>query len=114
MTTYSVRCRHYACRHRRVTETHPDEYKVIPKCPVCGNRKGWRIEHRDYNKRGLCHCDGPLSPEGEHFPHRKTHPMCDHHPQGIYNQAKRRGVADDDIPLEHLGRQMKETDCVPF
>jgi len=114
VTTYSVRCRHKACRHRRVSKTHPDAYKVIPRCPKCGHRKGWRIEGRDYNKRNLCTCGGPDSCKGQTFPHQKTHPMCEQHPQGIYNQAKRQGVSDEDIPLEHLGTKMKETDDCPF
>lgn len=100
MTTYSVRCRHHACRHRRVTKTHPDDYKVVPRCAVCGNRKGWRIEQRTYNKRGLCNCGGPLGRDNETFPHRVTHPECGQHPHGIYNQARARGVAHDDIPKE--------------
>jgi hypothetical protein len=101
VSTYSIRCRHFACRHRRVSRTHPDEYKVVPKCPVCGNRKGWRIEQRGYNKRGLCRCGGPLGRNNEPFPHRTTHPCCDHHPHGFYNQARARGVAHDEIPKEY-------------
>lgn len=101
MSTWSVRCRNSSCRHRRVSRTHPDDYKVIPACPVCGQRKGWRIEQRAYNKRGLCHCSGPLGRNNEPFPHRITHPSCDQHPHGIYNQARARGVAhDDDVPEE--------------
>lgn len=101
MTTYSLRCRHHACRHRRVSRTHPDDYKRPPPCPVCGARKGWRIEQRQYNKRGLCQCDGPIAEFGGTFPHRTTHPCCEHHPHGIYNQARARGVAHDDIPEEY-------------
>ncbi len=114
MTTYSVRCRHHACRHRRVTTRHPDDYKVVPKCSVCGHRKGWRIEARAYNQRDTCDCDGPSVCKGQYFPHNSTHPLCDNHPQGPYNQAKRRGVSDEDIPLEHIGRPMKESDGCPF
>ncbi len=106
MTTYSVRCRVDACRHRRVTRTHPDDYKVVPRCPRCGARNGWRIEARAYNQRGLCSCEGPAAGQehGKRFPHNRTHPLCDHHPQGPYNQAKLRGVPDEDIPLEYLGK----------
>jgi len=100
VTTYSIRCRNGQCRHRRVSRIHPDDYKVIPACEVCGQRKGWRIEQRAYNKRGLCHCNGPDQCEGKHFPHRVTHPYCDQHPQGFYNQARARGVAHEDIPEE--------------
>lgn len=100
MTTYSLRCRNRACRHRRVANTHPDEYKVVPRCPRCGQRKGWRIEARAYNQRKLCHCSGPEMVTGRHFPHRTHHPLCDHHPHGFYNQARARGVAHDDIPEE--------------
>jgi len=101
VSTWSVRCRNGQCRHRRVSRTHPDDYKVVPRCPVCGSRKGWRIEQRAYNKRGLCHCAGPLGRDNEPFPHRITHPSCDQHPHGIYNQARARGVAHDDVPIEY-------------
>lgn len=101
MTTYSVRCRNSHCRHRRVAGTHPDEYKVAPRCAVCDQRAGWRIEDRAYNQRGLCHCSGPDMASGRHFPHRNTHPLCDHHPHGFYNQARAMGVAPEDIPLEY-------------
>lgn len=112
MTTYSVRCRVNACRHRRVTKTHPDAYKRVYKCPMCGSKNGWRIESRAYNRRDICGC-GQV-PYG--YPHRKgKHPLCDHHPQGAYNQAKLRGVADEDIPLEFTtGREMKKDDVCPF
>lgn len=110
MTTYSVRCRNSACRHRRVTRTDPATYKLVPKCPECGLRKGWRTEQRKYNKKDLCGCGQvPL------YPHRKgLHPCCDFHPHGPYNQAKRQGVADEDIPLEYLGRRMDDEDECPF
>jgi hypothetical protein len=102
MSTYSVRCRNGACRHRRVTATHPEDYKIIPACESCGQRAGWRIEGREYNKRNLCHCHGPInSNTAMPFPHRTTHPMCDQHPSGFYNQAKRQGVEDHDIPVEY-------------
>lgn len=102
MTTYSIRCRHNACRHRMRSKKHPDDMQAVP-CPSCGNVKGWRLENREYNKRGLCHCEGPqLSQEfGKGFPHRTTHPYCDHHPHGFYNQARARGVAHEDIPMEY-------------
>lgn len=110
MSTYSVRCRVAACRHRRVSTKHPDEYKQAYRCPSCKALAGWRIENRDYNKTPMCSCgQSPL------YPHRVgKYKFCDHHPQGFYNQAKRQGVPDDDIPLEHLGREMKENEPVPF
>lgn len=116
MTTYSIRCRVHACRHRRVTKTHPDDYKIVPKCPVCGSKNGWRIENRDYNKRNLCNCNGPESSQehGKHFPHRTTHPLCENNPNGLRNQAKRQGIADEDLPLELMGKQMKEDEPCPF
>jgi hypothetical protein len=101
MATYSIRCRHHACRHRRVSKIHPDKYKVVPRCPACGHRKGWRIEQRAYNKRDLCECSGPEITKGQYFPHNKTHPYCDHHPHGFYNQARAKGVAHEDIPHEY-------------
>ncbi len=101
MATYNVRCRHNACRHRRVSNIHPFDYKVVPRCSSCGNRKGWRIEPCHYHPRKLCRCNGPLNKRGEHYPHETGHPYCDHHPNGFYNQAKRAGIEDDDIPLEY-------------
>jgi hypothetical protein len=114
MTSYSVRCRHKACRVRRVVRKHPDDMQA-EKCPSCGHTKGWRLEEREYNRRNLCTCSGPEASQalGKNFPHRTSHPLCDHHPQGPYNQAKIRGVADEDIPLEHLGAPCT-TDTPPF
>ena len=102
MTTYSIRCRNSVCRHRRVSRTHPLDYVFVPVCAACGLRAGWRLESRGYNKRHLCHCDGPLGRDAMPYPHRTSHPMCDQHPRGFYNQAKRAGVSDADIPLEFL------------
>lgn len=101
MTTYSLRCRNRACRHRRVASIHPDDYKRAPPCAVCGSSKGWRIEAREYNRRGLCRCSGPEMAFGRHFPHRITHPLCDQHPHGFYNQARAVGVAHEEIPQEY-------------
>lgn len=109
MTTYSVRCRHQACRHRRKSTIHPDDYKIVPRCPMCGERKGWRVEGREYSKRDRCYCSGYP------HPHQKaTSRFCDHHPQGAYNQAKRAGVDDEDIPLDYLGKRVKEDEPCPF
>lgn len=96
MTTYSVRCRNSACRHRRVISRHPDEYRLVPKCGSCGKRAGWRIEQRYFNLRNRCRCSG------YHYPHAAGSPLCDSNPRGFYNQAKRAGVHDDDIPVEYL------------
>jgi hypothetical protein len=102
MTTYSVRCRNSSCRHRRVTSKHPNEYEIVPPCPCCGKKAGWRIEGRAYNRRNLCYCGGPINPKtAMPFPHKSTHPMCDCHPLGYYNQARRAGVDDQDIPAEY-------------
>jgi len=104
MATFSVRCRHQACRLRQVFKRHPDEYKRVKKCPSCGNTKGWRVEDRAYNKRGLCHCSGPdviATGGGKHFPHRTTHPLCDQHPHGFYSQARAQGIAHEDIPTRY-------------
>jgi hypothetical protein len=84
-----------------VSAKHPDEYIRVPRCPSCGETRGWRIEQRAYAKRNLCHCSGPdvsATGSGKHFPHKKDHPLCDHHPHGYYNQARAQGVAHDDIP----------------
>lgn len=115
MSTYSVRCRNSACRHRRVAKTHPLDYVFVPVCEVCGQRAGWRLEARHYNKRHLCHCDGPLGRDAMPYPHRITHPLCDQHPRGYYNQAKRAGVCDDDIPLEFMPCEAVTSDAAcPF
>jgi hypothetical protein len=96
---------------RRVSSVHPFEDDL--PCPSCKSVKGWRIEQRGYNKVGLCRCNGVVGDNGT-FPHRPTHPMCDQHPRGAVNQARRAGATDDDIPLEFLGMPMKvEAEC-PF
>jgi hypothetical protein len=62
----------------------------------------WRIENRYYNKKDLCYCGGPINPRtAMPYPHKKTHPMCNCHPLGYYNQAKARGIKDGDIPEEY-------------
>lgn len=110
MATYSVRCRNSACRHRRVTTKHPDDYILVPRCTECGSRKGWRIENRAYNRRDMCTCG-----QSPTYPHRVgKYRFCDFHPQGFYNQAKRQGVHDDDIPLEYLGRPCGKDEPCPF
>jgi CDGSH-type Zn-finger protein len=110
VSTYSVRCRFAACRHRRVINRHPETYLVVPRCRSCGQRRGWRIELRTYNQLNLCGCGkSPL------YPHRKgKYKYCDFHPHGPYNQAKRQGVHDEDIPLEFMGKQMRQTESCPF
>lgn len=87
---------------------HPDDYKRVPVCTSCGKRAGWRIEQRQYAKRDRCYCSG------YHYPHYKKSKFCVQHPEGIYNQAKRQGVPDDDIPLEHIGREVKDDELCPF
>lgn len=101
---YSVRCRHQACRVRKVVPTHPDDMQAV-QCDSCKNTKGWREERRDYNRQGLCNCDGPCigQEHGKAYPHRTSHPLCDQHPQGHRNQALARGVAAADLPIEHMG-----------
>ena len=98
MSTYSVRCRNSKCRHRRTSGTHPGDYKLVPRCAACGQRKGWRVEQRAYNKRGLCNCGGPVGRDGP-IPHNKTHPLCDHHPEGFRNQLSRAGVPAVEIEI---------------
>lgn len=110
--TYSVRCR--KCRHRRVTDTHPDAYRVVPACQKCGQRAGWRIEGRAYNRRNLCRCSGPEASAGKFFPHQRTHPLCDENPLGPYNQARARGVTDDEMPLDALPGRLCVTEEAPF
>jgi hypothetical protein len=97
---------------RRVSRVHP--IADDSKCPSCGSVKGWRIEQRTYNKRGLCYCSGPMGRDNCSFPHRVTHPCCDQHPNGYRNQALARGMTQQDIPLEYLGTRMAaDADC-PF
>jgi hypothetical protein len=92
-----------------VTTKHPDDMQT-EACPSCGQSKGWRGEGRQYNRRGLCNCEGPqlVQQHGKHFPHRVTHPYCDHHPMGFYNQARARGVAHDDIPAQYGGGKIED------
>lgn len=102
MKTYSVRCRHKACRVRRVVKTHPDDMQA-ERCESCGHAKGWRYEARDYNRQGLCDCDGPTMQFGRAYPHRTSHPLCDKNPNGYRNQALARGVKPEELPLELMG-----------
>lgn len=112
MATYSIRCRNSACRHRRVARTHPDDYKVAPRCPVCDTTKGWRIEGRQFRRhQSRCTCSGPEMQFGRWYPHRTNHPLCDQHPHGFYNQARARGVAHEDIPEEYRPC-LKEEPCL--
>jgi hypothetical protein len=107
---FYVRCRHHACRHRRKSRTHPDDYKRVPACEVCGERKGWRIERPSVERRAICHCEGPVGKRGP-FPHKVDHPLCDQHPEGPRNQLLRAGYTELDIfeflPLDRLGRKVK-------
>jgi hypothetical protein len=119
VTKYSVRCRNGSCRHRRMATVHPDEYAVVPVCPVCKQRNGWRLESRHYPNLVLCSCEGPMTTNrgrtGKlHYPHKTTHPLCDKHPEGIYNQMKMRGIADEDIPPEYLPERFKNAETCPF
>lgn len=114
MATYAVRCRNSKCRHRRTSTVDPDQYKVVPRCPACGERKGWRVEDKAYNRRNLCQCSGPDMVRGVHFPHRVHHPLCDNNPNGPRNQALARGVKPDELPLELMGRVMRASDGCPF
>lgn len=106
MRRYSIRCCNSACRHRMRSKKHPDDMQTVP-CPSCKQSKGWRQEGRAYNRRGLCNCNGPeLSQEhGKPFPHRTSHPYCDGHPAGFYNQARARGIAHEDIPPEYWPKE---------
>ena len=114
MTTYSLRCRNGSCRHRRVSRIHPDDYKLIPRCAMCGLRSGWRIEGRAYNKRNLCHCSSVVSDRGN-YPHRKgVHPLCDFHPEGPANQARRAGICEEAVLVEFGGKPMKPEEPCPF
>lgn len=97
---YSIRCR--ACRHRMRSTQHPDDMQTVA-CTSCGEKRGWRFEDRAYNRRNLCRCSGPEASQehGKNFPHRASHPLCDQHPYGIYNQARARGIEHSDIPVEY-------------
>ncbi len=114
MTTYSVRCRNSACRHRRVARVHPDEAKLTKRCESCNQVAGWRIENRDYNKRKLCQCNGTGLIDGREWGHNTSHPYCEQNPNGPRNQALARGVAPEDLPLELMGRKMGPDDPCPF
>lgn len=60
---------------------------------------GWRVEERAYNKRGLCRCGGPVGRDGP-IPHRTSHPLCDHHPNGPANQMRRAGADEIDVAYD--------------
>ena len=69
--SFPVRCRNSSCRHRRKATMQPHQYKRVPPCPVCGSRKGWRIE-AFVNKSPQCTCSGYP------FKHRLNSPNCVH------------------------------------
>lgn len=105
---WNVRCRNKKCRHRRLTDVHPDETRLTYRCPKCGELKGWRIENQS-DRREKCNCGGPLSETSDRsYPHHRGHPLCNHHPYAAYNQAKARGVEDSDIPFEFLPPEVKD------
>jgi len=89
-----------------VSKQHPDDMQTVP-CPACGAKRGWRFEDRAYNRRNLCRCSGPeaVQENGKNFPHSKSHPLCEQHPHGIYNQARARGVAHEDVPEEYRPKE---------
>lgn len=115
---FPVRCRLKKCRARRNATVHPDDMKRIPKCHKCGGRHGWRIERRPENRQ-MCTCGKVINVKyATTVPHRVGgHPLCDHHPEGILNQAKRAGLTGDylmDAAIESVGREMKPDDPCPF
>lgn len=122
MKRYPVRCRNNKCRHRRLTSVHPDDYKVVPACLVCGERKGWRIEHQAVDKRELCECGGVVHLSTAHnaraVRHKIDHPMCLKNPEGARNHLLRAGCKESELfdllPLDALGRKMSENEPCPF
>lgn len=78
MSRIHCRCRH--CDTRRVLPKHPDEYKVIPQCRVCGKRTfkpkrakvavpifrvdGWMNRRTAMNRSLGCMCSGYKEWEG--------------------------------------------------
>lgn len=112
MPTYSLRCRNAACRHRRTSKTHPDDYRRMPACEVCGAKKGWRIEScKSWHKHQACNC-GQVVGRDRPIPHNRWHPLCDQHPEGKRNQLLRQGVTEADLPIELMGKPCRG-DC-PF
>lgn len=68
---FRCRCSHEKCRARRTLRKHPDEYRVQPKCAMCGRRK-WRLDvyRQKKEQRSGCECDG------YHHPHAYGRGQC--------------------------------------
>lgn len=68
---YNVRCRIKECHARQHLTMHPDQYKRLPACRVCGQRdRGFQIVVRR-EKQTTCWCHGYW------FPHRfGSHANC--------------------------------------
>lgn len=78
MSTH-CRCRH--CRTRRALPRHPDTYKILPPCRVCGRRSyhvdQW-MQKRDVAAM-LCTCGGSgayVNPRGQAWPHQRGAVYC--------------------------------------
>ena len=67
MTTYNVRCTiRRRCGRAFTLRMHPDQYKIYPRCPACGEG---HLNVIDYAKiqtqKRTCRC------KGVRFPHKK-------------------------------------------
>lgn len=120
MAVYPVRCRNGSCRHRRKSRIHPDDYKLVPICGVCGKREGWRIEHQGADNRELCDCGGVMG-RVRSIRHKKSHPFCLERPDGPRNQLLSRGYKESELfdllPLDLLGKPVdpnEPLDACPF
>lgn len=113
----TVQCRCFnrvngrTCFARKSLAKPPALYSAphyMPRCPTCGARK-WAIDkyriRTELRIREKCWCTGYPVLSSKGAAHTKGSKYCVHHPHGIYNQAKREGVSDADIPFEHIGRK---------
>lgn len=70
------------CRARRALPKHPDEYRILPKCRVCGHRgftvDAYRMAGKD--KTTTCHLDC------RHYPHRLGSSVCNLNKDGSYKE----------------------------
>jgi len=79
MTTYNVRCTiHRRCGKAFTLAMHPDQYKVYPKCPACGEGHLNVINFAKIQTQGrTCKC------RGIRWPHKKglylnKNEFCEH------------------------------------
>ncbi len=89
MSSYYLRCRNGKSMLSFGCDKEADSDDVLSAFEPRGKSGGGRAKFPRSSRTNLCRCEGPLGRDGTPFPHRVTHPFCDHHPLGPYNQSRR-------------------------